>query len=60
MQVRFSWQTYAAGEILSARVKNFEGALGTYILIFITGLSKMQFPAFSEMELVFREGTSRH
>ena len=33
------------------------GIRGAYILIFITGLSKMQFPAFSGMELVFRKGT---
>ena len=40
--------------------KTSRGIRGAYILIPITGLSKMQFPAFSRMELVFREGTSRH
>ena len=52
---RFSWQTHAAGEMLSARVKNFEGALRACILTFITGLSKTQFSAFSGTKLVFRE-----
>ena len=52
----------------SARVKNFHGGGGgggrvrgmVLLEIFIIGLSKMQFPAFSGSELVNQDGILRH